>query len=67
MKNNAYLEMKKARSALVSAGMSLFNDKLTYGENTAPFEERIIALIKEYDKIIDDYANSDCALIKEER
>lgn len=41
MKTNTYLEMKKARSALVSAGISLFRDKLVYGDNTTPFEEEL--------------------------
>jgi uncharacterized protein YutD len=56
--------MKTARGALVSAAMSLFSDRLTYGYEVTAFEERMVTLLKEYDKIIDDYRNSDIDLIK---
>lgn len=66
MRHDTYINMKKARGALVSAAMSLFSDRLIYKDEVTAFEERMVKLLEDYDEIIDDYMNSDIDLIKDD-
>lgn len=55
MCEETYLEMKKARAAILDVCMSLYRENTKDYDGSLDIEERMVSLLRVYDNIVGDY------------